>query len=152
MRRSFILNIEPFSLNAKFCRDLRYTSSGYKQWTMRFFTQMDKKTAQMAMKELREVFDLKKHAYSVRMTAYYPRFYTKEGTISATTEDITNWEKLAVDHLFLPKNHVLPVPYGCPNLNVDDKHIVQLTSRKRPAVIGEKQTYIKVEIAIVNRL
>lgn len=52
-------------------------------------------------------------------------FWTKKGEISARSFDLTNVEKLFVDVLF--GKH-----YGI--LNIDDKHVVTLISRKRPAL------------------
>lgn len=152
MRRSFTLAIEPFSLNAMYCRDIRYKSAKFRNWQPRFFMQMAQVLPQQAFKDLREAFDPLKNSYLVCLTYYYPEFFTKkDAQISAQTEDLSNCEKIIVDALFLPKNHAIGVPYGCPNLNIDDKHIVCLTSKKKPAKAGETKTTMRIDIAIVAK-
>lgn len=56
--------------------------------------------------------------------------FNKQGKISSRAEDLSNVEKMLLDVLFLPKYHVQPWPDGVPNLNADDKYVLELSSKK----------------------
>jgi hypothetical protein len=85
------------------------------------------------LKELRQYFDPKKHVYKVDLTFFYPKhvLHKKEGGISARAHDLSNVEKPLIDLIFLPMFYDRPSPYGAKNLNIDDKYITDLRSRKR---------------------
>ncbi len=141
----FELNISPFSVNAMYCRDKRYKSQAYKQWEMRFIVQLRKKTAQAQIQKIREAYR-PGDKFAVKLTCYYYRFLNKQGLISAHTEDLSNVEKPILDILFLSKYHVLPEPYGAPNINADDRFIVSLTSRKLQAKDPEDKICIAIRL------
>ncbi len=131
-----------------YCRDMRYKSAGYKEWSMRFISQLRKKTAQAEIQKIREAYE-PGDVFAVKFTHWYKRFHNKDGMVSAHTEDLSNTEKLTVDLLFLSKYHVLPEPYGAPNLNIDDRYIVSLLSRKRANKDPEDK--IQVEIRLLKK-
>jgi hypothetical protein len=85
------------------------------------------------LKELRQHFDPMKHVYKVDLTFFYPKhvLYRKDGGISARAHDLSNVEKPLIDLVFLPMFYDRPSPYGAKNLNIDDKYIIDLRSRKR---------------------
>ena len=84
------------------------------------------------LEKLRNYFNPEKHQYHVSIKFKYPKrvLYKSDGTLSARAHDISNVEKLLIDHLFLPVYFKQESPYGCKNLNVDDKYITKLTSEK----------------------
>lgn len=104
-----------------------------RDWETAFLHELGKAGPQSALKDLREAFVLHKNVYRMRLIWRSPRadFVTKEGNLSSRTFDVTNVEKNTVDLIFLPKHHVQRPPNGCPNLNVDDKYLMSLTSGKR---------------------
>lgn len=138
MKQSLCLkNLKPQSVNSMYFG----TGSGYsktskaRDWTMEVFFQLSMSDNEKALKIMREAFDAEKHAYKVNLTALYPPdiYFTKKGTISAKCQDLSNWEKPIIDCIFLSKFFDLPVPQGCQNLNIDDKYVVELNSRKLPS-------------------
>lgn len=126
---------------------MRYHSAEFKQWTKQVFMLLSAPEPQLALKDLREHFKSKEHVFLVRLTMYYPNLITKDGRISSHSDDLSNTEKPLIDLLFLPKYNAEKLPYGVPNICADDKHILQLTSRKRYAA----NSGIDVNIAIVKR-
>lgn len=127
-------------------RDQKTTA--YRDWEVGFLHELRRPEPQAALKDLREAFVLHTHAYRARIIWYTPRasFLTKEGNLSNRTFDVTNVEKPIIDLIFLPKYHVQPVPYGCKNLNVDDKQLLSLTSGKRCS--AEEKYEIEITIWI----
>lgn len=144
----FTLNIEPFSINRTHYRDKRYLTPDYKNWQMRLFTQLALPHIQAELEKIRAVFDPIKHRFVVKLTSYYPVLLNKAGEINSHTEDLSNTEKQTVDCLFLPKYHVLPTPYGAPNINADDKSIVRLISSKKQAT--SRTNSIEICIRIIS--
>lgn len=130
-------------------RDRRHKTQDYRDWELATLQAMNSPFIQQEMQKIREAFNAETSAFSVRLTALYPApvLFNKQGTISSRAEDLTNWEKPIVDLLFLPKIHVQPQPYGCPNINADDKYILSLHSAKK--VSKDAKHYIRVSIAIV---
>ncbi len=95
------------------------------------------------LKQLRDHFDPKQHVYKIELTFFYPKhvLYTKDGPISARAHDLSNIEKPLLDLLFLPAFYDR---YNCKNLNIDDKYITHLVSKK---CVG-KSFKIKINIHI----
>lgn len=124
-------------------RDKRYKTPEYKEWHYQIQNYLQSPKNQSAFKQLRESFDPDKHFYSVCLTFYYPEhiLFTQKGNMSAKAHDCSNIEKPLIDILFLPSNNKV-----CPNLNVDDKYIADLSSRKRPL----DQHMIEVEMEILE--
>lgn len=145
MRANFELNIAPFSINAMYSRDKRYKSALYRQWEMRFISQLRKKTAQAQIQKIREAYR-PGDTFAVKLTYHYHKFYNKQGMITAHVEDLSNTEKITLDLLFLPKYHVLPEPYGAPNVNVDDRFITSLVSRKMQAKDPEDKIVVTIKL------
>jgi hypothetical protein len=100
--------------------------------------------------EFKESFDDKIHAVEIDLTFYIPgsKFYTKAGHISIASLDLTNVEKLLVDLIFDSRFHGRELlGHSIVNLNLDDKLIVSMTSKKRPS---KKSYKIKIEISRVS--
>lgn len=152
MRRTIWLPVAPYSINAYYGRDKRHKLPQAREWEQHVFHALSAEYPQRMLKELREAYIAGKHSWSIRLTAFYPNFYTKSGNISNHTHDITNWEKPLVDLLFSPRYHDAPYPYGAPNLNCDDRFLVSLYSRKRPAK-DDGKTWIRIQLALgYNRM
>lgn len=143
--------LKPFSVNASYIRTFAGVSksSGATEFAAQIFNCLTQHDNQVKVAKLKSEFNEITHAYSVAIVAYYPEseFYTKKGTISSRTVDLSNAEKGLIDCLFLPKFDALPFPQGANNLCVDDRCIVDMSSKKRPA----KERAIEVTITIVER-
>ena len=126
VRRVITLKLKPFSINAMFCRDKRHKTIEAQEWSCSVLVAL-------ALKENKKNFDPKKHVYKVDLTFFYPKhvLHKKEGGISARAHDLSNVEKPLIDLIFLPMFYDRPSPYGAKNLNIDDKYITDLRSRKR---------------------
>ncbi len=149
-RTLLLLDIKPMSVNAMYLRTFNGVSKTSKasDWTYEVFYQLGRPENQQAMQELRDHFDPKKHTYHVHIIAAYPKaeLYTKDGLISAKTQDCTNFEKPIVDCIFLPKYHTEVPPQGCPNLNTDDRDVVSSTGEKALSVSGRRGLIVDIEI------
>ena len=146
MRRVITLKLKPFSINAMFCRDKRYKTIEAQEWSASVLVALALKENKKKLKELRQHFDPMKHVYKVDLTFFYPKhiLHTKEGPISNRAHDLSNVEKPLIDLIFLPAFYDRPSPYGAKNLNIDDKYVTHLVSKK---VVG-KSFKIKVSIKI----
>ena len=133
MRRVITLKLKPFSINAMFCRDKRHKTIEAQEWSCSVLVALALKENKKKLKELRQYFDPKKHVYKVDLTFFYPKhvLHKKEGGISARAHDLSNVEKPLIDLVFLPMFYDRPSPYGAKNLNIDDKYVTDLRSRKR---------------------
>lgn len=148
MQRKFVLPVKPFSINSLHYRDGKRKTVEAREWEVSVFHEMSRPEIIKALDELHTAFDYTKHAFVVRMTCYYPEeiFYTKQGTVSGRTMDQSNWEKPLIDLLFLEKYASLQPPFGAPNLRIDDKYIVSLTSRKKPHPLSSHKIEISIRI------
>ena len=133
MRRVITLKLKPFSINAMFCRDKRHKTIEAQEWSCSVLVALALKENKKKLKELRQYFDPMKHVYKVDLTFFYPKhvLFRKDGGISARAHDLSNVEKPLIDLVFLPMFYDRPSPYGAKNLNIDDKYITDLRSRKR---------------------
>jgi len=133
VRRVITLKLKPFSINAMFCRDKRHKTIEAQEWSCSVLVALALKENKKKLKELRQYFDPLKHVYKVDLTFFYPKhvLYRKDGGISARAHDLSNVEKPLIDLVFLPMFYDRPSPYGAKNLNIDDKYITDLRSRKR---------------------
>ena len=116
-----------------FCRDKRHKTIEAQEWSCSVLVALALKENKKKIKELRQYFDPKKHVYKVDLTFFYTKhvLHKKEGGISARAHDLSNVEKPLIDLIFLPMFYDRPSPYGAKNLNIDDKYITDLRSRKR---------------------
>ena len=132
-----------------FCRDKRHKTIEAQEWSSSILVALALKENKKKLKELRQYFDPKKHVYKVDLTFFYPKhvLHTKDdGRVSGRAHDLSNVEKPLIDLVFLPRYYDLPVPYGAKNLNMDDRFITHLVSRKR---VG-KSFKIKVSIQVIT--
>jgi len=146
MRRVLTLKLKPFSINAMYGRDKRHKTTAFQEWACSILVALALKENKKKLKELRQYFDPLKHVYKIDLTFFYPDhiLYTKEGRVSGRAHDLSNIEKPLVDLIFLPRYYDLPSPYGAKNLNIDDKYITHLVSKKQAG----KSSKIKVSIQV----
>ncbi len=130
-------------------RDSRYKTQAYKDWSYQVFHYLSSSQNLQALEDLRDFFDKSKHVFCIEMITYYPEevLITKKGTISSRAFDTTNVEKPLIDLLFDPSYFTKAPPYGCPNLNTDDKHLLDMHSKKRIS----NEFKIELNISIVDR-
>jgi Holliday junction resolvase RusA-like endonuclease len=149
MKVTFNLPIEPFSVNRMYYRDRRHKSQDYRDWEMTVVSALSVPYVQEQLKKIRESFNAKKHGLLVRFTYMFPEqiLYNKAGEISSRAEDLTNIEKPLLDILCLPKFHVQSPPFGCANLNCDDKHVLRLISSKK--VSNSNKYFVQISVALV---
>ena len=128
----FDLKVEPFSVNRMYYRDKRHKTAEYRDWEKTVFSAMSAPDVQQKLKAAREYFDESKHFLSVKFVFCFPDsvLFNAKGLISSRAEDLSNTEKPLLDLICLPKYHVQAFPYGVPNLNLDDKQVLKLTSLK----------------------
>ena len=128
MKRKLLIQQKPFSINAMSYRDKRYKTPEFEQWCSKILYALNNEKNQKALQDLRDYFDPNKHVYQVNLTFNYPHhiLFTKASTISTKAHDLSNVEKPLIDLIFLPTFHK-----RTSNLNIDDKYILDLISRKR---------------------
>lgn len=150
MIRKFVLNVKPFSINQIHYRDGKRKTVEAKEWECTVFNALSSPDCVQAMKDLREAFVQTKHGFAVKLTCYYPAhiYKTQAGFISAKTIDTTNWEKPLVDLIFLEKYSLYDPPFGVQNIQIDDKYIVALHSRKLSH--DKPSTKIEVVVKLIN--
>ena len=129
-----------------YCKNRSWKTKEYNEWSCAVFHRLDTEDSLKSLEDLREFFDPKIHKYLINLKFTYPKdiLYTKKGALSARAHDISNIEKPLIDLLFLPVYFDKPSPYGCKNLNIDDKYITKMSSEKVP---GEEFN-IEIEIEI----
>jgi hypothetical protein len=150
MLRSFIVQINPLSINSRTYANVRHgLKPKAKEWEAQVFHQLDNKKDLSNFKDLRKHFDEELHYYRVDFIYLIPykkliTSTTKKRTLK--TPDLTNIEKPLADLLFLPQHFGETHPYGLENLNIDDKTIGELHSTKRAS--PDDKYYIKIFIEI----
>lgn len=149
LQKTIQLSIGPFSINQMFT--LRnYKTASYKKWQEFFIHEMLRDNTQSALAEIREFFDPKKHAMSLKLQYYFPKsvLFNSSGTLSSRSFDLSNIEKNVIDLLCLPRTHEAADDWGAPNMNLDDKNIVRLVSEKSHSPDGT--TFIVATINIID--
>lgn len=126
---------EPISINKVHCRDVRYYTTHFKQWTTNALINLSKNGNKKKIEEIKDQFNPNKHYIHLEITSFYPReqMFTASGSISSKTHDLSNIEKPLIDVLFLPKFHGVGSIMKGPNLNMDDKYIKSMLSVQKAA-------------------
>lgn len=148
MRIKFDLNVEPFSVNRTYYRDRRVKTQDFRDWELQVIQALNRAEPQAQLAKLRSAFDAKKHGFVVKFDFYFPKsvLYNKQGLISSRAEDLSNVEKPLLDLVFLPKYHVQAFPWGCHNVNADDKSVLRLVSSKLVALDGKFRTTVSIKL------
>jgi hypothetical protein len=150
MRVKFKLPLEPFSVNRTYGRDRRHKTQDFRDWELATINALNAKSVQEQLEKIRNEFDPNLHGFLVRFKYMYPAnvLFNKEGKISSRAEDLSNIEKPLLDMLFLPKYHVQSFPWGCPNINADDKYVLRMTSIKTTS--PDANHYIEISVALTQ--
>lgn len=126
----FTLNSPGFSINSMYYGNKKLgKTTDAREWSAQINWQLARFAKEFT--ELRQQFDPARHGFKVDLVFTYMKFYNAEGKISSKVHDLSNVEKPIIDLLFIKSNHGAP-PYKAPNLAVDDKYIVSLSSQKLP--------------------
>lgn len=130
-----------------YCKNRAFKTQAYNEWASAVFHKLSSEENLQKLSELRNFFDPKSHAYEIDLKFYYPSkvLYTKAGGLSARAHDISNIEKPLIDLIFLPVYFKKPIPYGCQNLNIDDKYITSMSSKK----LASDEHHIEIKLRIV---
>jgi hypothetical protein len=158
MKISLLLYAKPFSINSAYYlksfgkkSTTKIRTKECREWGDDILSQLQKRLVEL--REFRTAFDEGNHALKIRITHYIPKaiYYTKNGKghISAATCDITNIEKLLVDLLFDARFNDRSIGgLNIENLNINDKFICHMVSRKIPS----KRDYkIKILVEIIPK-
>lgn len=143
--------LKPFSVNSAYVRTFAGVSksSGASEFCSQVFNYMTWADNAAALKDIKEAFKETEHCLKFELTAFYtPEIYfTKKSILSNRTVDQTNWEKILLDCLCLPKFNELPFPQGAPNICADDRFVSYSPSAKLPSL----KAGIKVVITILPK-
>lgn len=140
----FTIPFAAYSVNNYYYGDKRHGKRAEaKQWEYSVNWELCKH--QVAFEQLRASFIPSIHAFKVSFVFSYKSFFNKAGTISSKVFDISNCEKPLLDLIFNPCNNG-PAPYKSPNVNIDDKFVIEMHSKK---VQGDSDS-IEITIELVN--
>ena len=130
-----------------YCKNRSWKTQKYKDWAASVCHRLSTDENLQKLEDLRNHFDTLQHYYAVDLRFYYPQniLITKKGSMSAKAHDVSNIEKPLIDIVFLPQFFNVPSPYGCKNLNIDDKFIKKMSSEK----IASDAHRIEIEISIL---
>lgn len=126
------LDMPAISVNAVSCRDVRFKTAEFKDWSYRIQHELSKCAEHV--QELNKLFSITSDHFEVSITLTYPveTFYLKNGAISSRTYDVSNFEKPLLDEVF---NKFI---------GVDDKYITKLTSAKKSASVQTQSIAIEI--------
>lgn len=148
MRVTFTIPVRSFSINSMYYATKKIKTQAAREWECTVLHELSKPSILAQLDFMRSRFDKKIHGYEVSIVAYYPEteLYTKTGELSSKVHDLSNIEKPLIDLIFLPKYFTQEYPYGCKNLNCDDRYIKRLHSEKR---VGEAA--LEISLTIVSK-
>lgn len=156
MKLEITVIAEPFSINKAYYLKsygnkaaTKVRTAACREWGDRVLFQLQQYVSEM--KQCHDFFDQNAHALRIDLIHYIPeeKFYTKAGHISIASSDITNIEKLFVDLVFDERFSGRSLDtVTVQNLNINDKFIVDMRSRKLPSYSGYK---IKIIVEIINK-
>ena len=146
MKATFKFKSKPVSINNFYYANKRHgIRAEAKEWQSDLFVALASSTNKAIIQNLKSHFDERVHGYKFSITYEAPAstFYTKRSTLSSRQIDLSNCEKSLIDVFFLPKYNGT---YGCENLNIDDKWLLELSSRKTLSPDENYYTVVKIEI------
>ena len=124
-----IIPFKAISVNDAYCADRRFgLKKSAKDWTYQVNWVLD--GYKHELRNFKEQYDETCEGLIVEITYIYENLYNKAGGISAKTYDLSNSDKLLID-LVIDAAHFGAAPYKSPNLNINDKNIIRLTSTKQ---------------------
>lgn len=152
MKAVLILNSEPFSVNRMYYhkdgKAIRRQEA--RNWAYGVFGQLAQPYNASQIAKFKDHFDFKSMAIKVTISVFYARhkLFNKAGTISSQSMDCSNFEKPLIDLMFDKRYSSRTPPEGAPNLELDDKYILELISTKRVSHTGN--TYMSVELEALD--
>jgi hypothetical protein len=139
-----ILPFAAYSINDQYYADRKFgMRKEAKDFCYKVNWELDKRADDFLA--FNKTFDKKHNALRIKITHYYANFYNKSGEISSKVLDLSNSEKLLLDLLLDPRNHGT-APYKCRNLNINDKYVVELISKKCPG----SEDLVELEIEMLK--
>lgn len=147
MKISFTIKSPPFSINAAYYKRSKTRTTQCRAWGDGILSQLQNPNIQSMFKTFKGAIS-DRPLIGLNLTFQYPIdvLYTKAGHISRRSMDLSNIEKMLIDLIFDNRFH----ERGTPNLNLDDKFIVDLKSEKRPS--KDDDFHILVDIYIIEKL
>lgn len=154
MQYEFRLKSKPYSINSFYYRDGRIIKQEAKEWMAQIFHLLSSSENQEKLEQIRKSFDKNLHYFKVKLEFYFPKntLFNKKGLLSSRAFDLSNIEKTLIDLIFLPKYHKQQFPYGCPNINIDDKYICELESIKGLSSDYNYETRIIIKILPLSEI
>lgn len=152
MKAIFKFQSKPVSINNfYYANKLHGIREEAREWQGHLFSELARDTNKQIIKLLKANFDRTLHGFKVSITYAAPAstFYTKTGALSSRQIDLSNCEKSLIDVFFLPKYNGT---YGCENLDIDDKWLLELSSRKTLSADENYYTTIQIEIVALPKL
>lgn len=149
LQERFEIPLAPVSINNFYYANKAHgIRSDARDWQHKMFFYLSQAQNAVGLERLRDKFVEGVHAYEFSIKFYVPakKLMNGSGQLSSRAIDLSNCEKSILDVFCLPKHFDEPSPYGCKNLNIDDKHVIALTSRK---VAGGTEPKMVVEVSIV---
>lgn len=133
MKRKIIIHgLQAVSINSAYYADKKL---GYKaevkHWISQVCYQLSQEPNKKSLTDLREHFDPKKHSFTVYIKYYTPKYFNKQGTVSHSSMDVGNINKVLLDVLFTNAFHGNG-HMQCENINHDDCFISALMVAKVP--------------------
>jgi len=130
-RIKLVIPLKPYSLNKMYYRDGKIKKTEARNWENAVIEYLRDEKTQKDLEQFRESFNPKKHYLEIHLLFLYPKelLFTREGSCSSKVFDATNVEKPLVDVIFLKSHSISRIR----NLEIDDKFIMDLVSKKRSA-------------------
>jgi len=139
MKVKFVVACPPFSINAFHYATKRIITADAREWMQDIIYQMSAPGIEAKLAQLMQNFDRSKDSIHLSLLFKFPKaqYLTKAGSISSHIPDLSNIEKPLIDILFLPKHYGTNPPQTFKNLNIDDKYVTFICSKKT-AYDGDK--------------
>jgi len=129
-------------------KNKNHTTVKYQNWAHNILHLLNNDEIEAKLELIRTEFDPEKHRYVVDLIFNFPKhiLFTQTKIMSAKAFDVSNVEKPLIDLIFLPKYFDRPSPYGAKNLNIDDKYISDLSSKKRATTDGTHSIDVTIQL------
>ena len=148
MKAIFKFKSKPVSINNFYYANKAHgIRTEAKEWQSDLFIELAKNVNKEIITNLKAKFDPKIHGYKFVITYHAPAstYYNKKGELSSRQIDLSNCEKSLIDVFMLPKYNGV---YGACNLDMDDKWLIELSSKK--LISADEFYYTTVLIEIIS--
>lgn len=147
---TFTLYAKPFSVNSAYYKRGNRTVE-CREWGDEILFALLKPSIAKKLGDFRDGYNASEMQIAVTLTFNIPRdkFFTKKGEVNLQTKDLSNVEKLLIDLIFDRRFNGREVNgKTARNLDINDKQICSLLSRKLPT--DSRQYSIDVTIDYLN--